>query len=42
MPAAGGLTMPATDTATDPLAVAVLLNAAMDIVKIHDENRFKY
>ena len=40
VPAAGCLTVTASGTATNPLSLAVLLNAAMDIVEIHDENRF--
>ncbi len=38
--ATGSFSMTATRTSTDPLAFAFLLNAAMDIVKVHDETRF--
>lgn len=38
--ATGGFAVPATDTATDPLSLPVLVNATMDIVQIHDDNRF--
>jgi hypothetical protein len=40
MAATGSLSMAAAGTSPDAFAIAFLLNAAMDIVKVHDETCF--